>query len=159
MQNNIKTGQPLKIWVFPLLLVLATAAGSRAEAACYIADVPEAMVMPDDSVHQAGQLEICLTRMFSPVAGFHRITVDGRVAGLFRSRVLTESPAEGDEKSYFVFARLPDGTYELDSFANLDGQKRVKFAMRGEVRTRWRVGRTNQDGKVVLPASPVAAED
>ncbi len=140
MEHDTRFGWFLKSCVFVLVTALAPAAWSQSSGACYVADVPGPIVLPDNRVEQAGRLEICLSRMYSPVAGFHRTSVNGRVAGLFISRKVTVAAPRSDERAYFVFVRFPDGKYELESYTLTDGQTQVTFEMRPPtVRSRWHV--------------------
>ncbi len=140
MEHDTRISWFLKSCVLVLLTVLAPAAWSQSGGACYVADVPGPIVLPDNTVEQAGRLEICLSRMYSPVAGFHRTSVNGRVAGLFISRKVTDTTSRSDERPYFVFERFPDGTYELESYSLSNGRTRVTFELRPpNIRSRWHV--------------------
>ena len=132
--------------VIVILVAFAPSASAQSGAGCYVADVPGPIMLPDNSVEQKGRLEICLSRMYSPVAGFHKTSVNGRVAGMFISRKVSEANTQGDSRPYFVFAVLADGTYELESYVWVDGQKQVRFEMRSEsIRSRWQVQQAKGD--------------
>ena len=134
------------------MLLLSPVTLAEATGECYIAEVPGPIVLPDETVEQAGQLKICLSRMYSPVAGFHRTSVDGRVAGLYVSRKLTEIEAAEESRAVFAFALHADGTYELESYSCSRGGRRVTFDLRREqVRSRWRV----QPARAGIDEAPV----
>ncbi len=54
---------------------------------CIALDVPAPFVLPDDTVHPAGELRICLNQNFNPVSGLHRIYVGGMPRGFLLSRI------------------------------------------------------------------------
>jgi hypothetical protein len=73
------------------LLVLAAVAWlssgvAWAQARCVTAEIPATFVLPDGSVHDAGELRLCVERVHSPVAVLHRIYVEDAVVALFESR-------------------------------------------------------------------------
>ncbi len=132
--------------LFLLLVSFAPAAWPQSSGLCHFAEVPGPIVLPDNSFQEAGRLEVCLSHMYSPVAGVHRTTVNGRVAGMYISRKVTETAALDSDRPYFVFARLADGAYRLDSYGWSDGRTQITFEMRPvSVRSRWRVRRTKVD--------------
>ncbi len=123
-----------------LLVAFAPSAWSQPSAVCHFAEVPGPIVLPDNSLKQAGGLQVCLTQMYSPSAGLHRVSVDGRVAGMYVSRQVSEAEVQDDDRPYFVFARLADGSYELQAYGWSDGAKQITFAMRPvSVRSHWQL--------------------
>lgn len=155
------------VWVPVAALLVSPVTFSQTTGECYIAEVPGPIALPDETVEQAGQLKICLSRMYSPVAGFHRTSVDGRVTGLYVSRKLTETDAEEDPRAVFAFALHADGTYELESYSCSNGGRRITFDLRREqVESRWRVQPSRARGdetsaptpmRVTLLASPLGS--
>ena len=132
--------------LFLLLVAFAPAAWSQSRGLCHFAEVPGPIVLPDNSFEEAGRLEVCLSQMYSPVAGVHRTSVNGRVAGMYVSRKVTETAAPDDDRPYFVLARLADGAYRLDSYGWSDGRTQITFEMRPvSVRSLWRVRQTKVD--------------
>jgi hypothetical protein len=84
---------------------------------CVQAFVDESMVLPDGSQHPPGTIRICLEMRYSPVAGLHKTSIDGRTIGLFQSRHrLSEGIAE-DPTAKLVFRRIPDGGLTLLGYA------------------------------------------
>ena len=73
-----------------VLLITAGAAVHASVAAdqtpCVTAPVAAPILLPDGSAHEAGTLTVCDVRSLSPVASFHRISIDGRPVGMFVSR-------------------------------------------------------------------------
>ena len=79
------------LWIVFLVTASAVALASIATAAetpCVTAAVPSPIRLPDGSAHEGGELTVCEVRSLSPVANFHRISIDGRAVGMFVSRRL-----------------------------------------------------------------------
>jgi len=101
---------------FVVATVLLPAASSAAEAAashdCIAVEVPGPMRLPDGSVHPAATLTLCDTLSLSPSVSLHRMLVDGRPIGMFRSSKRA-SEARGDALPLVVFTRDDEGTLTL----------------------------------------------
>ena len=132
--------------LFLLLVSFAPAAWPQSSGLCHFAEVPGPIVLPDNSFEEAGRLEVCLSHMYSPVAGVHRTSVNGRVAGMYVSHKVTETAALDNDRPYFVFARLADGAYKvgLVRLVRRADEDHVRDAP-VSVRSRWRVRRTKVD--------------
>jgi hypothetical protein len=77
------------LWIVFLVTAGAVALASIATAAetpCVTAAVASPIRLPDGSMHEGGTLTVCDVRALSPVANFHRISLDGRAVGMFVSR-------------------------------------------------------------------------
>jgi len=85
-------------------IVAATAAAAGDLGRCQTAEVPGPVVLPDGSVHESGAIQVCLSRAYSPVAGLHEVSVDGRPIGLFLGR---EYPLESrrDHEPFLLLVR------------------------------------------------------
>jgi len=103
-----------------LAMPLAWSGGS---GRCISASLPEALILPDGSVHEAGLLRICLEREFSPVAGLHRAYVDGRAVGRFLSRAGRSEAVDDDRQPFIVLRRTGDGPLVLEGYADPDGDR------------------------------------
>jgi hypothetical protein len=68
-------------------LIAGGAAWGVVPAHCVALDVPAPFVMPDDSVHPAGELRMCLSQNFNPVSGLHRVYIDGIPRGFLLSHI------------------------------------------------------------------------
>jgi len=68
-------------------LIAGGAAWAIVPAHCVALDVPAPFVLPDGTVHPAGELKICLSRNFNPVSGLHRVYIDGIPRGFLLSRI------------------------------------------------------------------------
>ncbi len=147
-----------------MLVAVTPSTWSQSSDVCHFAEIPAPLVLPDNSTTRAGGLEVCLSDMYSPVAGMHRVSVDGRVAGMYVSRKMTETRVQDDDRPYFVFERLADGSYELQAYGWTDGTKQITFAMRPvSVRSSWQLlsqaefdsgdGAGSRDAKIYLVSS------
>lgn len=77
------------LWIVFVVTVGAVAFATIATAAetpCVTAPVSSPIRLPDGSLHEGGELTVCDVRSLSPVANFHRISIDGRAVGMFVSR-------------------------------------------------------------------------
>lgn len=101
-----------------LIACMALAGGPWAAETgrCYSADVPHAMILPDDSVHGPGKLRVCVEQRISPVAVAHTVAVDGQPIGVYLSRTgLGEERSEGPD-AVLMFVRNADDQYVLEGF-------------------------------------------
>jgi len=75
----------------PVALAMALGAGggdalAGAPAHCVSVDVPAPVILPDGSIHPAGELMLCLTQNYNPVTGLHKVYVNRRPVTMLRSR-------------------------------------------------------------------------
>lgn len=129
-------------WAASVLAMATVSAGIAAQETgrCYTADVPAAIVLPDGSEYEPGQLKICLTSK-GPVEGSHRTYVDGRAIGEFRSRLGEGEGSTEAADAIFVFLRNPEGKLVLQGYAAAQGDRFWTFRM-GQARrsmTAWRL--------------------
>jgi hypothetical protein len=138
-----KTTSHRLLMAVAILITSAQPASAGTRGACLQADVPAPIVLPDGTVNQRGLLRICLTQMYSPVAGLHKTSIDGSDIGVFISRAETQLATADDRQPYFVFIRNSRGQLELDSYVLLDGARRVTYKVGPEprVESTWRVER------------------
>lgn len=95
------------------LVALVPTGAARAAAAgnCVTGVVPVAFVLPDGSVHPAGEFTACPDRQLSPVQTLERLSAGGAMQGLF---VAKQSNAEVDAKRpYLTFHRVENGEWIL----------------------------------------------
>ena len=112
------------------LFNLVSSVAAQERGACVLARVPEAYELPDGSVHDAGRLTLCLSQTLSPVAGLHRVTVDGHTLGLARSRrALAESRDITDPQVLF---RRHEGRLELVGYVVRVDRKVWSYALAEE---------------------------
>ena len=86
------------------LAILATSPTLVAQqrGRCAVTELPGHLVLPDGTVHEAGELKICFLDWHNPSSGRHLILVDGKKWGYLLSR----SGRSGDTKTdvpIFVF--------------------------------------------------------
>jgi len=126
---------PRKALVFAALALAVCIASGSAMAQgfgrCVVADVPSAVVLPDDTVHAAGSLKVCFDKLYSPVAGLHVTYVDGRSVGMFVSRLDESEGLGGLQQPFFVFARNRAGRLVLEAYAWPDNDKFYIYRVRG----------------------------
>jgi hypothetical protein len=104
-----------------------TAVGAQELDTCVTAHVPEAYVLPDGSVHDAGKLSLCLSQTLSPVAGLHRLAIEGHTLGLARSR---RSLADSrDVTDPLVLFRRRGGRLELVGYVVRIDRKTWSYAL------------------------------
>lgn len=82
--------------------IVSAPIAAAAETPCVTAAVDASIVLPDGSVHPGGALTVCEIRAISPVANFHRISIDGRAVGMFVSRKVA-SEVEEDAAPTILF--------------------------------------------------------
>jgi len=112
------------------LFNLVSSVAAQERGACVLARVPEAYELPDGSVHEAGRLTLCLTQALSPVAGLHRVAVEGHTLGLARSRrALAESR---DITEPLVLFRRHAGRLELVGYVIRVDRKVWSYALAEE---------------------------
>ena len=105
-------------WAVVMVLLLATTSPGWAQESrrCVRADVPWAFVLPDGSVHEAGQLRLCLKQAYSPVAGLHEMYVNGIPQGLTLSDS-RNSESRTVDNPVVVFERAQLGPFRLIGYA------------------------------------------
>lgn len=111
-------------------VLLAPAAWSGGSGRCIITSVPDPLVLPDGSVHPAGQLRICLTQEFSPVAGLHETWLNGQPVGRFVSRTGQAEAGDGTETPFVVFRRTRGGELVLEGWADPRGRRLNTYLVR-----------------------------
>jgi hypothetical protein len=127
---------------------------ARAErlGGCIRAEVPAPIVLPDGRVEQAGELKICLTRLYSPVSGLHKTSVNGHGVGIFISNRESVRSTDKDQRPYFVFIRNGGAEYELVAYALRDGDRLVTYTVGGSrVRSYWTARRKNRQPQLAAP--------
>jgi len=117
----------ITLGVFSLVSVV----GAQEKGTCVLARVPEAYVLPDRSLHDAGRLTLCLDRTLSPVAGIHRVAVDGHTLGLARSRRV-EAAESRDVTEPLVLFRRHAGRLELVGYVVRVDRKVWTYALADE---------------------------
>ena len=86
-------------------LIVGGAVWSVVPAHCVALDVPAPFVLPDGSVHAAGELRMCLSRNFNPVMGLHRVYIDGMPVGFLLSQIANaEIPKDTTPSALFYGA-------------------------------------------------------
>lgn len=144
-------GSPLGFAAVTLAaLLLSPAAWSGGSGRCISTSVPDTMVLPDGSVHPAGQLRICYTRAFSPVAGLHETYVNGQPVGRFVSRTGQGEAGSEAEGPFFVFSRNTRGALVLEGYADPVGNRLNTYLIQSpgrgvyDVVSHWRMSRVMQ---------------
>jgi hypothetical protein len=74
---------------------------------CAVTELPGHLVLPDGSIHEAGELKICFLDWHNPSAGRHLILVDGKKWGYLLSRS-GQSDASKADVPVFVFTPRTD---------------------------------------------------
>ena len=106
--------------IFIAVLWLATATGWAQQDRCVTAAIPAQFVLPDDTVHAAGDLKLCVVRTHSPIAKLHRAYVDGMPVASFVSRTGT-GEADAREEPFILFHRNVRDQLELIGYASRRG--------------------------------------
>lgn len=114
--------RPGALAAISLVLVLsAPSAEAGSLGRCTTAETPWPVVLPDGSVHEEKQLNICLSQELNPVTGLHRITVGKHAVGSYTSRIgRSEAPAGNDP--VLVFYRNASNEHRLVGYAWPDGE-------------------------------------
>jgi hypothetical protein len=120
------------------LVLIPQIAQAERLGGCIRAEVPAPIVLPDGRVEQAGELKICLTRLYSPVSGLHKTMINGHSVGLFMSSREAVRSNDDNEQPYFVFINNGGAEYELVAYALRDGDRLVTYTVGGSrVRSYW----------------------
>jgi hypothetical protein len=91
------------------LAVALTGSTTVAAGRCATAQVPNSMIMPDGSTHDAGKLRVCTDQDYSPVSSLHTVYVNGRQVGMFLSQRSETEGLSDREEPFFLFYRSRDG--------------------------------------------------
>lgn len=111
--------------------VSLAAAASRAQEVgrCVRVEVVAPIVLPDGSEHPAGSLEVCVSRIYSPVACLHEARVNGRSVGTYISRSAHNEMRGARQEPFFVFHRTSGGKLVLQGYAVPEGTRMRAFLM------------------------------
>jgi hypothetical protein len=111
-----------------VLLLASGMSWTHAAGRCISVDVPQPVVMPDQSVHEGGALRLCLAREYSPVASIHKTYINGLPTGMLTSRDgRSEGPAEPEP--YVLFRKIPGERLELIGYAWPKGEKMETYIL------------------------------
>jgi len=99
-------------------IVIAGATGAAAAdmGRCQTSAVPGPLVLPDGSVHEAHSVRVCLSREYSPVAGLHEVSIDGRPIGMFLGREYALESHQ-DHEPFLLLVRDGTGRLALRGYA------------------------------------------
>lgn len=123
-------GKPiLGLMVVATLSFLAAHAGAPETGRCISADLDAPVVLPDGSRHAAGSLEICTSRVHSPVASLHDTRIDGHPVGVYLGQSAPNEERSAGREPYMVFGRSDRGDLVLRGFVVPDGDRMRAFRM------------------------------
>lgn len=144
------------IAIFAVATPLATTmAGS---APCIRAEIDRHVILPDGKSYPPGTLRLCLDREYSPVAGLHRTSMDGRAAGLFISRkTLSEGENPGLE-AMIIFRRTPGSGLALAGYA-VPYKDRIQVYWMEQASTSSMIARAMAEGLELASAPSEGFED
>ena len=110
-------------------LILAFGTGwASPSGSCVTVEVAGPIELPDGSVHSASSLTLCMTRVFSPIATLHRVSLDGLPVGLVISRMgMSEGP--GSREPMVMFRREATGPLRLVGYAWPRGNRSQTFLL------------------------------
>jgi hypothetical protein len=99
------------------LSLAAMAAYAQEQGSCVSAEIPYAIVLPDGTAQDSGDLRICFNRRLTPVTVVNTVSVNGIPKGFFLSRT---DKAEGPSLPHPVIAFRRDGAgaLQLAGFAS-----------------------------------------
>ena len=103
------------------VLVLAATAADAESGRCYTAPIPRTIALPDGSERGPGDLRICNERAISPVSSLQRISLDGRLVGIFLS--VPRSIEQGLEAGTAQFVFKPGAAGELNLIGFATGSR------------------------------------
>lgn len=146
----MRRGAALPVVVLSVVASLSSSpvpAGEKGR--CLRADVPAPFVLPDDTVHPAGTLTLCVTD-YSPVASYHRVLVNGAPVGMLFSqrRVPEDKPAK---EPVVLFRRNDAGELRLLGYIWPIADKSHAYVLQGEP---WDARSQNR-----VPAQELAAPE
>lgn len=143
------------LWIVFFVTVGAVAFASLATASdtpCVTAAVGSPMRLPDGSLHESGALTVCEVRTLSPVANFHRISIDGRAVGMFVSR-RGASEVAADSAPTVLFHADDAGTLSLVGYVVSSSRASTSFRLASPPAALARRG-TAAGAVVALAATP-----
>lgn len=121
---------PSAVVLCTVAILLSSSAVHAENGRCLRAEVPAPMVFPDGTTHPAGTLTLCVAD-YSPVASYHRVSVNGRPVGfLFSQRRSPER--EPIAEPVVLFRRTDSGSLRLLGYLWPSGDKVVSYLLRGE---------------------------
>jgi hypothetical protein len=141
LEVNMNTMRRL-LWIVFLVTAGAVAFATLATASetpCVTAAVASPVRLPDGSLHEGGALTVCDVRTLSPVASFHRISIDGRAVGLFVSR-RGASEAAADSAPTILFLDDDSGTLALIGYVVSSSRASTAFRLASPPAERARRG-------------------
>ena len=123
--RNCGHGRTVMTVIAALLLAAGpTLAGGR----CVTVDVPAPFVTPDGDRHPPGSLRLCDSQSLSPVAGLHKVYVDGHLIHMALSRKgRSEGPAQA--APFVQFRKNGREPLELIGYAWPDGKHMKTYVM------------------------------
>ena len=95
---------------------------------CVRVEVPGPIYLPDGNLYPAGELTLCDSIPYSPVATLHRTFMNGRPVGLFMSR-RTRSEAGGAVAPFVVFNRDVEGNLDIVGYVQSSEGQSVAFML------------------------------
>jgi len=110
-------------------LMPAVGASAGETGRCYSANVPNAMVLPDKTVHGPGLLQVCVERRISPVTVAHSLAVDGRPIGMYLSRTGRGEGTPQGADAVFVFVRNDADQLVLEGYSRPLGEQVRTYRM------------------------------
>ena len=122
----------------PLAMVVLCAAamwvsGSEARGdngRCLRAEVPAPIVFPDGSVRPAGTLTLCVAD-YSPVAAYHRVSVNGMPIGMLFSQRRVAEQMDSDQP-VLLFRKTDAGQLRLLGYVWPSGQQAFAYVLQDE---------------------------
>lgn len=113
-----------RFWGLFVVLGLAAFASAYAQSSgdCLSVALPDPIALPDGSIHPAGQLTLCTSRVYSPVSAVHALSLDGMpVARLLSRPGISEVP--GPNQPTVTFYRDGGGILHLIGYAFRSGNR------------------------------------
>ncbi len=107
LRRAVQIGAPVALAVASM--VVGADARAVVPTHCVSVDVPAPVTLPDGSIQPAGELRLCLTRNYNPVAGLHRIYVDRRPVILLRSRASYAEIPDDSPPTVLFYGNLREG--------------------------------------------------
>lgn len=107
--------------------VAVAVAGPDRTGTCIQASIPGTVVLPDGTVATDPHLQLCYTKLFSPVTGLHQASVDGRPIGLFTSARGISEGTSPLGTALIVLRRGPGDLLTLHAYAVQAGDRMVTY--------------------------------
>lgn len=137
-------------WMFLAFLLQGSGVAlAGSSLGCVSVDVPAPIYLPDGNLYPAGELMLCDSISYSPVATLHRTYMNGRPIGLFMSR-RTRSEAGGTVAPFVVFDRDVDGNLDIVGYVQASEGTSVAFLLRP-------VSKKAPSAMAAVGSSPVAS--